>query len=214
MNPNHAPATGAPHGTGRREHDPPERPDLAVLPEADAATELGRLFEAHRAGLYRYLSRRVGPTTAEDAVGETFLAALRGRHGYDPGRADVRAWLFGIAANVMRRHVRTELQGLRLTARLASRPGADRAADHADAVADRVDAQRWVRQLAAALAELNAEDRELLLLSSWADLNATEIGMALDLPASTVRSRLFRIRRQLRARIPAIDPNDNGRNTS
>lgn len=201
---------GSEHSYRDRVHDK-ERPDLAGLPETAAAAELGRLFRAHRAGLHRYLARRVGPTTADDVVGETFLAALRGRRGYDPRRADVRAWLYGIAVNLMRQHERTEVRALRATARLAGRTGdrdAGSDADPAETVAGRVDAQHRVRQLAAALAELSTADRELLLLASWADLNATEIGLALDLPPGTVRSRLHRIRRQLRARAPLVDLTD------
>ena len=210
MYPNRISTAGAARGAEyscRDRVDDGQRPDLAGLPETEAAAELGRLFGAYRAGLHRYLARRVGPTTADDVVGETFLAALRGRRGYDPQRADVRAWLYGIAANLMRQQERTEVRALRATARLAGRTG-DPDADHAETVAGRVDAQQRVRQLAAALAELSTADRELLLLASWADLNATEIGLALDVPAGTVRSRLHRIRRQLRARAPLVDPTD------
>lgn len=210
MYPNGVSTAGAPRGPSHSDHGhvrDSERPDLAGLPETEAAAELGRLFRAHRTGLHRYLARRIGPTTADDVVGETFLAAMRARRRYDPTRADARAWLYGIASNVLRAHQRTEVRALRVTARLAHRTE-EPDADPAESVAGRVDAEHRVRQLAAALAELSAEDRDLLLLASWADLNATEIGVALDIPAGTVRSRLHRIRRQLRARAPLVAVSD------
>jgi RNA polymerase sigma-70 factor (ECF subfamily) len=204
-------AAPGPESSARDHPDDGEHPDLSGCSDADAASVVGRLFDVYRAGLQRYLARRIGPTAAEDVVAETFLAALRSRRGYDPARGGVRSWLYGIAANLMRQHERTEVRALRATARLAGRPG-DGGGDHAEAVAGRVDAQEQVRQLAAALSELTAADRELLLLASWADLTATEIGLALGVRPVTVRTRLHRIRRRLRARAPQLDSTDR-RNT-
>jgi RNA polymerase sigma factor (sigma-70 family) len=157
------------------------------------------LFDRHARPLHRYLARRVGGDIANDLVSETFLVALNHRHRYDPALATARAWLFGIATNLLRTHVRSEVRGLRATARAAA------AADspgHDTAVADRVDAQARVRRLAAALAELSTSDRDVLLLTSWAGFDSTEVAAALDIPVGTVRSRLHRVRRKLRA----VDP--------
>jgi DNA-directed RNA polymerase specialized sigma24 family protein len=75
---------------------------------------------------------------AEDLVAETFLVALREREAYDPARAGVRAWLYGIATNLLRHHVRGEVRALRATARLAGQGGVGE--PHHDRVAARVDA--------------------------------------------------------------------------
>jgi RNA polymerase sigma factor (sigma-70 family) len=181
-----------------------ERPDLAGLAGPEVGAEFGRLFDAHAPGLKRYLAGRVGASTADDVVAETFLAAMRDRGRYQPERATVRAWLYGIAANLMGHHIRGEVRAWRATARLARR--AEYGEDHAERVSARLDAERRVRQLAAALAELSPADREVLLLTSWAGLNATEVGEALDIPPGTVRSRLHRVRRWLRGHAPSIDP--------
>jgi RNA polymerase sigma-70 factor, ECF subfamily len=185
-------------------NDDGERPDLARLAGPAVAEAFGRLFDEHAGGLRRFLASRVGASTADDVVAETFLAALRDRGRYRPERATVRAWLYGIAANLMGHHIRGEVRALRATARLVRR--AELGEDHAEQVSERLDAQRRVRQLAAALAGLAPQDREVLLLTSWAGLNATEVGEALDIPAGTVRSRLHRVRRWLRANAPSIDP--------
>lgn len=50
-----------------------------------------------------------------------------------------------------------------------------------------------------ALAELDARDRDTLLLYVWADLSYEEISAALAIPVGTVRSRIHRARRLLRA---------------
>jgi RNA polymerase sigma factor (sigma-70 family) len=179
--------------------DPPE-PDLSG---PDPAAVFGRLFDDHAPALHRYLARRVGTTIADDLVADTFVTALDHRHRYDPTRAGVRPWLYGIASNLLRRHVRDELRALRATARLVTERYADGPEDR---VAERLDAQARVARLAAALAVLSVDDREVLLLTSWAGLSPTEIAQALDIPAGTVRSRLHRVRRWLRASATTIKP--------
>ncbi|WP_424923304.1 sigma factor-like helix-turn-helix DNA-binding protein [Amycolatopsis arida] len=52
--------------------------------------------------------------------------------------------------------------------------------------------------MAGALADLDAGDRDALLLTSWAGLDSTEVAEALGIPVGTVRSRLHRVRRRLR----------------
>ncbi|MFK0245349.1 RNA polymerase sigma factor [Amycolatopsis azurea] len=178
----------------------PDRPDLGG---PDPAPVFGMLFDAHAAPLQRYLARRVGTETAHDLVAETFLVALRRRETYRPDAGTARAWLYGIATNLLRHHVRTETRALNATARLAA---ADQvvSAGHDGRVAERVDAQSRAAQLAGALAELSVADRDTLLLVSWAGLDPGEVAEALGIPAGTVRSRLHRIRRWLRANAPEI----------
>ncbi|WP_027945215.1 RNA polymerase sigma factor [Amycolatopsis taiwanensis] len=173
-----------------------ERPDLAGLSQPDLARVFGRLFDEHAGVLHRYLARRVGATTAEDLVGDTFVIALQQRKSYDPARAGVRSWLYGIATNLLRHYLRTEVRALRATARAAGQSEVHE--EHAGRVTDRVDAASRARQLAGALAELAPGDRDVLLLVSWAELSTSEVAEALDIPAGTVRSRLHRVRRWLR----------------
>ncbi|MEU4395020.1 sigma-70 family RNA polymerase sigma factor [Kribbella sp. NPDC023855] len=173
--------------------------DRPQLGGADAAVEFGRLFDTYAAPLHRYLARRVGPEPAHDLVSETFLAAFRQRRTYDPATAAVRGWLYGIATNLAHRHVRQEIRGLRATARADAGSTAYQAS-HDGPVADRVDAQAMARQIAPAIAELSDGDRDVLLLTSWAELTTVEVAEALGIPVGTVRSRLHRIRRQLRSK--------------
>ncbi len=173
--------------------------DRPELDGPDAGVEFGRLFDAYAGPLHRYLARRVGPEHAHDLVSETFLTAFKQRRTYNPATAAVRGWLYGIATNLARRHVRQEVRGLRATARVDGRTEAYQPS-HDGSVADRVDAQTMARQIAPAIAELSDGDRDVLLLTSWAELSTVEVADALGIPVGTVRSRLHRIRRQLRTR--------------
>jgi RNA polymerase sigma factor (sigma-70 family) len=155
------------------------------------------IFDRHYATIHAYLRRRLDATIAEELAAETFARALRAVTRYDEDRGDALPWLFGIAANLARRHRRTEVRRLRAYARTGRDPLQD---EHGDAPA-RLDAAAAGPRLAAALAELRADDREALLLFAWADLSYEEISLALGIPLGTVRSRLHRARHTLRAHL-------------
>lgn len=155
------------------------------------------IFDRHYATIHAYLRRRLDAAIAEELAAETFARALRAVTRYDEDRGDALPWLFGIAANLARRHRRTEVRRLRAYARTGRDPLQD---EHGDAPA-RLDAAAAGPRLAAALAELRADDREALLLFAWADLSYEEISLALGIPLGTVRSRLHRARHTLRAHL-------------
>lgn len=184
---------------GCRVSGPDDRPDLSG---PDPSRAFGHLFDRHARPLHRYLARRVGDL-ADDLVGETFLVALQTRAAYRPERGTARSWLYGIATNLLRRHIRQEVRGLHAAARAAgSTAGGE---DHENRVAAQVDAEARTRLLADALAELDAGDRDVLLLTSWAGLDTNEVAEALGIPPGTVRSRLHRVRRRLRAHASNTD---------
>ncbi|HYQ63223.1 RNA polymerase sigma factor [Actinophytocola sp.] len=187
----------------RREPEPlPADKDRPYLGGPEPAVEFGRLFDAYARPLHRYLARRVGTENAHDLVSETFLVALNQRHSYDPRRGAVRSWLYGIATNLLRRQVRQEVRGLQAAARSAGHGPGDEAS-HETRVADRLDAAAMAARLAGAVAALSDGDRDVLLLTSWAGLDSTEVADALDIPVGTVRSRLHRVRKWLRANAPS-----------
>jgi RNA polymerase sigma-70 factor (ECF subfamily) len=155
-------------------------------PSFDAA------FAAEFASLHRYLARRVGVSAADDLAAETFVVAFRSWDKLDPARP-VRPWLYGIAANVMRHHWRKERRMLRAYARTGVDP-----VFAEDVVAE------GSRELAVALAELRRDEREILLLTAWAELTDAEIADALGLPLGTVKSRLSRAREKMRNRLDPV----------
>ena len=153
------------------------------------------VFAAEFGPLYRYLRRRVGADAAEDLASATFATAYANWERFDQARP-VRPWLYGIAANLVRHHWRAERRMLRAY----ERTGVDPLLGSDDESISRVDASARLRQLAAALAALGPQEREILLLHAWAELSDSEIAAALALPVGTVKSRLHRTREQLRNR--------------
>jgi RNA polymerase sigma-70 factor (ECF subfamily) len=143
------------------------------------ATTFAVLFDRHYRAIHRFLHGRIGALAADDLASETFMIAFRRRKSYDLSRADGRPWLFGIAVNLLRQHRRSEERRLRAYARAADGSG------QSGWLEERLD-----QPVAAALLDLNQDDRNLILLYAWAELSYGELAEALDLPLGTVRSRL------------------------
>ena len=176
-----------------------------IVVAREAADAVGRrergvafvaIFERHFDAIHRYLRRRVGRDLADDLAAETFARAYAGLAQFDP-RSDARPWLFGIAANVLRRHYRDEERKLRAYART----GVDPAIAAELVPVERLDATG--PRLAAALADLPPVERDALLLYAWGELDYAEIAQALAVPVGTVRSRLHRARARIRAALGA-----------
>jgi RNA polymerase sigma factor (sigma-70 family) len=96
---------------------------------------------------------------------------------------------------VVRGHWRDEQQLFELEARVARDSlGPLPAAQFADAADERVIAATLAPRIAGALAALNREHREVLLLHAGAGLSHEEIAAALGIAQGTARSRLSRAR--------------------
>jgi RNA polymerase sigma-70 factor (ECF subfamily) len=141
------------------------------------------VFEEHFDAVYGYLARRVGPDLARDLAAETFTRGWAARKRFDRRRGEPRAWLFGIANNLLRRHYRDEERRLQAFARVDT-PRAEAASDEPS--------------IAEALSVLSRDERDVLLLFVWADLSYEQIAEALACPVGTVRSRLNRARTRMR----------------
>jgi RNA polymerase sigma-70 factor (ECF subfamily) len=161
----------------------------ASLGERDAFVTV---FERHFDAIYGYLSRRVDVDAASELASEVFVVAFANRDRYDLTRPDAGPWLYGIATNVLRRRHRSDTRRREAYNRI--RP--DRR--ESDDLSERVDPILW-----AALGDLAPVDLETLLLFVWADLGYEQIAEALEIPVGTVRSRINRARRQLRAALAA-----------
>ena len=155
------------------------------------------LFERHYDAIARYLVRRLPSDTADDLASEVFAQAFAGRARFDSDAGEPVAFLYGIAANLIRRRRRKEERMLRAYARAAADEPHGAGLDVEDSAA-----------IAALLLDLRGEEREVLLLHAWADLDYDQIASALGIPVGTVRSRLSRARERLRTRLTTPVPTE------
>jgi RNA polymerase sigma factor (sigma-70 family) len=146
------------------------------------------LFDRYRDAVWRFFRRRVPDRgRAEELTQDTFVAILEGAGRYE-ARGPFRSYLFGVAFNIL-------LSDRRKTAAHPSVPVGDAAAVTVDR-----DTTLWIQS---ALARLDADDRELLMLREYEELSYLEIAHVLSIPINTVRSRLFRARMSLKAVLEA-----------
>jgi RNA polymerase sigma factor (sigma-70 family) len=153
------------------------------------------LFDRHYDHVWRYVCRRSGTALADELASEVFVRALGGRSALGRGEINVRAWLYGIATNLLREHSRSEARRWRAYAR-AVQPTAT--SGDLDDVERRVDAAARGPAVPRALAGLQTPDRDTLLLLALTELDYAGIAIATGVPIGTVRSRLHRARRRVR----------------
>ncbi len=154
------------------------------------------IFERHAPILLAYTRKRLGANAGDEILAQTFLVAFERRARFDPTYTSARPWLFGIASNIIRHHLRDEREHLTALGKL----GPEVSTESAENVA-RLDAQRMRPQLVAALLSLSSTDRETFLLVSLGQLTYEETAAALGIPVGTVRSRMHRSRARLREQV-------------
>jgi RNA polymerase sigma factor (sigma-70 family) len=166
------------------------------------------VFDRHYSEIHGYVSRRLGSSLADDLASETFLIAFARRLRYDVAHPSARAWLYGIASNLISRHRRAEIRRYRALARADVNHAAD---GLFESVATRLDAEALRGRLAAVLLAMPDRDREVLLLVAWGQLSCEEAARAVGIPAGTARSRLHRARRRTRAALTDVSPTNTGK---
>lgn len=137
--------------------------------------------------LQRYLRRRTGRDSAEDALSEVMLTVWRRLDDAPTDRA--LPWCYGIARNTLANQRRGQRRHLRLIERLEAEPTRDTEPDPADLGTE--------PELAEALATLSEDDREVLRLWAWEQLEPREIASVLDITVNAATLRLSRARSRL-----------------
>ncbi len=170
-------------------------------PRPALSAEFTAVYRDHADFVWRTLARRgVAVADLEDATQEVFVVTHR-RWGAWEGRASIRAWLFGVARHVATTYHRSEgRQRRKLDALLppSDEPPLD----------DRIDAQTRLDALAAAIAALDPERRDVFVLADIEGFSAPEIADALDCKLNTVYSRLRRARATVAAAMVEADDNE------
>jgi RNA polymerase sigma-70 factor (ECF subfamily) len=163
--------------------------------EASAFDELvGRWDRKIHGAIYRV----IGPDEdARDLCQEAFLKAYRGLGSFKR-EARFSSWLYQIALNVCRDRLRRRRghPAVSLDDVEDGREGGLRTA--APSPLELVEARDLRHLVEDAIATLSAEEREVVILKEYQELTFPEIAEALEVPLSTVKTRLYRGLAQLR----------------
>jgi len=170
----------------------PVEGDLIQASRAGDRQAFSALASANLAWVLGWLTARVrDPDRAEDLAQEVFLKAFEGIGRLrDPGK--FRPWLYRIAENVLRSHLRAER---RARAVVESRPfdALDQVAAETRGDPDRREALRE------AIAKLPVETRDALILKHVDDRSCEEIARTMGITRNALAVRLFRARQALRS---------------
>ena len=182
-----------------------ETPDEILMAAYQAGNEgaFSQLFERHSPSVYGFLVRRVGDSAlAEDLYQEVFLRVHRGRHTYD-ARRPFRAWLFGIAHNLLtdalrRRGRTTETTSLE---QLVDDGGgrASRIAASGPSPEGLVAARQAARTLERALDSLAPDEKTVLLLARLEGMSYADVGSVLGRSVDATKQLAYRALKRVRA---------------
>jgi RNA polymerase sigma factor (sigma-70 family) len=183
----------------RHASGPSEMSDEALVAACGVGDSpaLGMLFDRHHDAVYRFLSRLVRATAAEadDLVQITFLEVWRSASRFG-GKGAVKSWIFGVAANVARHHVRGEVRRRVALAGAAENGGGGdtvRSPDEALMQAQLVD------RVGAALNTLSHDQRVTFVMCDLEDVPGVEAARVLGIREGTLWRRLHDARKALRA---------------
>ncbi len=177
---------------------------LALSGDADAFGEIVRRWERKIFALtYGMLGRE---EDARDATQDTFLAAFRNLRGFR-GEAKVSSWLHRIAVNqCISRQRRSRVRGETALEEEIDVDGASYFAPANASPARYAETSQRTELVRRAVMALPSDLRQVIVMKEFEELTFNEIADALDLPLSTVKSRLYTALKQLRLRLANMKP--------
>ncbi len=171
--------------------------DESLLRRARAGDEQAFLsiYMRHRAGLYRFACRLLGDASAaEDVTHDCFLSLFKHPERFDPSRgAALRTYLFAAARNLSLKQFRRAPQES-----LNEETAGELCAPASEQPLSRLLEAELSATVRAAVQELPALQREVLILFEFEGLSVQEIALVVSAEANTVKSRLARARASLR----------------
>lgn len=133
----------------------------------------------HGPALLSFLHRCVpDAATADDLYQETWIRAYGARRSYDPSRP-LRTWLYSIALNLVRTHVRRSRRQTEAESERVRREGPS------------ADPEFSPEEVRAFVDRLPEEQREVFLLREFQGLSYDQIAEVTRRPVGTLKSQMF-----------------------
>ena len=174
---------------------------------------LSSLVTRYQNRLYRYLLRLVRqPAEAEDLFQSTWIRVAERIGQYDPNRS-FEAWLFTLARNLAIDHLR-RIRPESLDEPLgdsdgaSTETGASRLRSNEPGAYERVASQERSSRVGESLDALSIVQREVLTLRFEEEMKLEEIAEVLNVPLSTVKTRLRRALDRLRVTMEVRFPGE------
>jgi RNA polymerase sigma-70 factor, ECF subfamily len=159
--------------------------------------QLKKIAQERDASAFRHLFLTFGPKvrammlrqgadreTADEIVQETMLAVWRKSHLFTEHKGSISTWIFTIARNLRIDRVRRQIVWQGFCENFEALPSGEEPAD------EQLAREQEREQVGSALAELPAEQLQIIRLSFEDGLTQSEIAGKLNLPLGTVKSRM------------------------
>ena len=159
--------------------------------DASAALSPDHLYTSHFAFVWRNLRRMGVPEQLlEDAAQDVFMAVHQRFHTYDPSRAAIETWLFGILLRVASYHRRTLRRRLARIVPWSKLDAPQSIAAEDDSPAEVVAKRQAARLLDQLLAKLDDDKRAVLVLVDVEQFSVPQAAQTLEINLNTAYWRL------------------------
>lgn len=194
-------------------HSEPNDGDLLRRMLAGDEQAFTSLYRTYQAGIYRFVRQMTGEASlADEVTQEVFLTLMWEGRSFNARRGSLRAWLYGIARNCIRRCLERERLYVGLDGEEDEENTVDLLPDAcapADGLAG-LGRRETVEQVRRAVLALPAGYREAVILCELHELGYAEAAEILGCPVGTVRSRLHRARELLAPRLKCLGESPAG----
>lgn len=172
--------------------EPPVPALIARLQRGDMSA-LGEAYDHHHQAIRAFARRLTGDdAAAEDLVHEVFVTLPTAIQRFEGGCA-LQTFLFSIAVNHARHHIRSAVRRRAAMGRLSLEPtGAPPTPEHTTS------RRELAQALSRALDQLPVEQRVAFVLCEVEEKSSPEVAQIVGIPEATVRTRLYHARQKLR----------------
>jgi len=179
------PIVGKDHGRAGQSHIMSRRTVEPSPADHARRARFEALFREVYEPLQAFAHRRADAAAADDVMADALLVLWRRLDDVPEGQA--LPWSYGVARRCLANHRRGEQRRDALVERLQAEPvAAPPAIEHDD-------------ELDSALAQLSADDREIVRLWAWEQLQPREIAVVLDISPNAAAIRVHRAKQRLAA---------------
>ncbi|WP_157995556.1 sigma-70 family RNA polymerase sigma factor [Peristeroidobacter soli] len=177
--------------------------DIKPVASSARSTEqqFSELVKLYRTPIYRFVIRHIGnPADAEDIAQQTFVDAYGALQTFR-GQSALSTWLYGIAMNLVRNYLNRAPHRVR---KYESDDVLASMATDSDGPDTLIQRAELFTRLYSEVDSLSDELRQTFLLVAIEGRSYEEAAQMLSIPIGTIRSRLFRAREAIKARLPEL----------
>lgn len=162
--------------------------------KADNLDKMGLLFERYHRVLFAFFYHSTGQAASSEDLAQTvFYRMLKYRHTYT-GDGEFRTWMYHLSRNVLNDYFKKNHRVIyqeditTISERSHSEPSAD----------TQLEKKQESEKLHQALAKLNPEYREVLILSRFQELSYQEIAEILKTTEGNIKVKVHRAMKELK----------------